>query len=323
MQLFRCPQCGARVYFENVRCAQCGADLIFDPQALAFSAEPRQRCGNADRIGCNWAAADEQSLCLSCATNVVIPPDKRVDILAQWRRTEEAKRRLLWSLLRLNLWPNSQPVTLRFQLATPDAPLPPSMDDLTIGHANGCITIDVSEARADVRHNRKDALGESYRTLLGHFRHETAHYLWDILVRDSDLLSSYRHCFGDEQSDYTAALSSHYDAGPPHNWHQSYISAYASSHPWEDWAETCAHVLHMMDLVETQRAFESAHTDILSWTFDSLLESWFPLVEKLTSLTRSLGHEDPYPFVLNQAIREKLDFAWLALTRGISRPVQH
>jgi hypothetical protein len=37
----------------------------------------------------------------------------------------------------------------------------------------------------------------------------------------------------------------------PANWQKSFISKYATSHPWEDWAETWAHYLHIMDMLET------------------------------------------------------------------------
>ena len=32
---------------------------------------------------------------------------------------------------------------------------------------------------------------------------------------------------------------------------EDFISSYATTHPWEDWAETWAHYLHMADALET------------------------------------------------------------------------
>ena len=51
--------------------------------------------------------------------------------------------------------------------------------------------------------------------------------------------------------DYAAALSSHYQIGAPAGWEEDFITAYAASHPWEDWAETWAHYLQILDGLET------------------------------------------------------------------------
>ena len=61
--------------------------------------------------------------------------------------------------------------------------------------------------------------------------------------------------FGDERQDYAAALKRNYEAGPPADWAEQHITSYASVHPWEDWAETWAHYLHMTDTLETARAY--------------------------------------------------------------------
>ncbi len=101
----------------------------------------------------------------------------------------------------------------------------------------------------------RTAMGEPYRTLLGHFRHESGHYFWDVLVRDGGRLDSFRAIFGDEQQDYSAALQAHYANGPAPDWQQNYVSAYASAHPWEDFAETWAHYMHIVDTLETAQSF--------------------------------------------------------------------
>ncbi|OYW17694.1 MAG: hypothetical protein B7Z52_06345, partial [Burkholderiales bacterium 12-64-5] len=126
---------------------------------------------------------------------------------------------------------------------------------VTTGHLNGVITVNLEEADDTYRQFNRQQLGESSRTLLGHFRHESAHYLWQRhlseLAWDDPLRLAFRERFGDEWLDYAAALSTYYKDGAPADWAQNYISAYASSHPWEDWAETWAHYLQIIDGLET------------------------------------------------------------------------
>jgi hypothetical protein len=91
--------------------------------------------------------------------------------------------------------------------------------------------------------------------LLGHFRHEVGHYFWDRLVAtDPHQLEEFRVLFGDDRQDYGEALKRHYDEGAPANWQDTYISMYATMHPWEDFAETWAHYLHIVDTLETAGA---------------------------------------------------------------------
>ena len=98
-------------------------------------------------------------------------------------------------------------------------------------------------------------MSEVYRTLLGHFRHESGHYYWERLIRSTEHLDSWRALFGDERSDYAQALRNHYNNGPPADWQDHFVSGYASAHPWEDWAESWAHYLHIVDTLETARNF--------------------------------------------------------------------
>jgi hypothetical protein len=101
------------------------------------------------------------------------------------------------------------------------------------------------------------------------------------------------------------------------------VSAYATSHPWEDWAETWAHYLHMVDLLETAASYNttialSGDDEAEEMTnpfetggaagFDKLVEQWVPLTLLVNSLNRSLGHDDAYPFALAAAALEKLRF---------------
>ena len=88
--------------------------------------------------------------------------------------------------------------------------------------------------------------------MLGHLRHESGHFYWDRLILGRGRVEAFRAMFGDERADYGPALDAYYAAGgAAAGWQASHVSAYATSHPWEDWAETWAHYLHMVDLLET------------------------------------------------------------------------
>jgi hypothetical protein len=209
-----------------------------------------------------------------------------------------------------------------------DVPVPPDAKEtpkpVFTGHDRGIITINIAEADDAEREKRRLELHEPYRTLLGHFRHEVGHYYWDRLVADSPDLDTFRHLFGNEQADYAQALNDHYQQGAPADWQQRFVSAYASSHPWEDWAESWAHYLHMLDTLETAAACglslrpPRADEPMLKTTpqrrqttwpsFDRMIEDWFSLTYVLNNLNRGLGMPDGYPFVLSTPVIEKLRF---------------
>ena len=345
MKIFSCAACHQTVYFENVRCTACGHTLGFSVEEMALlSLEPagddlweptggaggRYRlCANSVENGvCNWLVAehDEASLCRACRLNRTIPDLGVAGNVRLWGRLEAEKRRLAYGLLRLGL-PladrREQPETgLAFDfLADPD-PQFREGPGVTTGHAGGVITINLAEADDAVRERMRQQMAEPYRTILGHFRHESGHYYWERLVRDGDWLQEYRDRFGDETADYAAALGRHYRQGPPGDWQQRCVSAYASSHPWEDWAESWAHYLHLVDTLETAWQFrlrvrprvaaaeelraEAGFDPYACDDFDALLESWLPLTYALNSLNRSMGQPDLYPFVLAPPAVEKL-----------------
>jgi hypothetical protein len=192
------------------------------------------------------------------------------------------------------------------------------------GHANGVITINVVEADDAERERRRLELHEPYRTLLGHFRHESGHYYWDRLIRDSVHLDGFRERFGDEREDYAAALRRHHDTGPELEWQTRCVTAYASVHPWEDWAETWAHYLHMTDTLETasdcglalrpRRSTQPASRPQFSLgeankvPFEQIIADWLAVTHVLNNLSRGLGQRDAYPFVLSEPAIEKLRF---------------
>lgn len=298
-------------------------------QALAPSAGHRRyrHCANSrEPAGCNWMipTEDPESFCAACRLNEVIPDLSVPENPARWQRLEQAKRRLIYTLLKLRLPFNevaaAPGTTLRFRFLSDPAPGKPVLT----GHENGTITLNTVEADDAIREQRRVSLHEPFRTLLGHFRHEIGHFYWDRLIAGTPLLAPFRALFGDEQADYAAALRQHYEHGPDPAWVQHGVTAYASVHPWEDWAETWAHYLHIIDTIETAAGFglilrpqhpaaESmranpgkAATDQAG--FQLILSTWFPLTYALNSLNRGMGLPDLYPFVLSDRAIEKLRF---------------
>jgi len=343
MQLFKCQNCGQVLYFENSLCEKCGLLLGYLPEiatlsALAADGEAwrtlaAQRtqlrfCANAEFGACNWLVPQpsEERFCLACRHNRVVPDLSVPENLALWQKIQRASHRLFYTLLRLglNLATRAEDpghgLVFDVMADPPDSTAPRVMT----GHDNGVITLSLAEANDAEREARRAQMHEPYRTLLGHFRHEIGHHFWDLLVRDGGCLDEFRALFGDETQDYAAALQTHYQQGAPANWQENFITAYASSHPWEDWAESWAHVLHMIDTLETARAFGvsveprvardgslSSEVDFdphASTDIEQLIAAWLPLSFALNSLNRSMGEKDVYPFVLSPPVIGKLGF---------------
>ncbi len=220
-------------------------------------------CANYVENGvCNWlvAADSPHTLCIACRLNNTIPNLSEPGNRDLWADVESAKRRLVYGLYRLRLEVLSklddEKRGLSFDIKS-------DLEDQRVltGHSDGLITLNIEEADPAKRERNRLALKERYRTLLGHFRHEIGHYYWDRLVGEGegDRLEAFRKVFGDERSDYAQALERHYQA-PLADYHLSFISSYASSHPWEDFAETFAHYLHMRDTLETANISASPAT---------------------------------------------------------------
>jgi hypothetical protein len=284
-----------------------------------------RQCSNyAQDDVCNWMIddRDDNALCASCRLTTVIPSleDQQNRIL--WKRLEVAKRRLLHTLWTLHLQPMPKPEDTLTGLAFEFLQDVPHGERVLTGHAEGVITINIAEADPAYREKMREQMAEPYRTLLGHFRHESGHYYFDRLIANTDRIVAFRALFGDETVDYGASLQRHYDNGPPLNWNQQFVSLYASSHPWEDWAETWAHYLHMFDTLETAYScgvqlrpkkhneqnliIDASPVDASS--FDELIAEWFALTYVLNSLNRSIGMPDSYPFTLSTPVLEKLKF---------------
>jgi hypothetical protein len=216
-----------------------------------------KRCANGLKHGvCNWVMPTEskQILCMACQMNRIIPDLSSERNLMLWGRMEMAKRRLIYTLLKLGITLPSKASNPKNGLAF-DIVSTLSNPSVTMGHLNGIITVNLEEADDTYRQFNRQQLGENSRTLLGHFRHESAHYLWQRhlseLSWDHPMRLAFRERFGDEWQDYSAALDKHYKKGAPAGWEQNFITAYAASHPWEDWAETWAHYLQIEDGLET------------------------------------------------------------------------
>lgn len=343
MKTFRCTHCHQPIYFENVRCENCGSALGFIPNERAMASfevrddGPWRVLGRDDgyvyracrnyRVEnvCNWMVRpdDPEELCDCCRLTEIIPALHKPENKQRWYRLEQAKRRLIYSLqgFHLPLVTRAQDPQrgLAFQFLEDTTP----NERVLTGHSAGVITLNVAEADDAKREEMRTAMHEPYRTLLGHFRHEVGHYYWDILIADTPWLNEFRRLFGDEQADYGLALQRHYEQGAPAEWDKTFISAYASVHPWEDWAETWAHYLHMTDGLHTaenwgvslrpKKADTAPVQDVQvrerAADFDTLFfEQWLPLTRFLNSLNRSLGHTDAYPFTVASPVVEKLRF---------------
>ena len=348
MKTFTCA-CGNTLHFENSQCMACGRRLGFISEHLRLSAlEPEadglwrdcldggryRQCANDLDFGiCNWLVPEGEGhrYCASCRLNHIIPNLGEKDNIRLWHRIELAKRRLLYTLRELRLpiiGRNQDPVRgLAFEFMEDEPDNDEFSDQINeasqvlTGHRSGMITINLREAEDSAREKMREMMNEGYRTLLGHFRHECGHYYWDRLVRGGPWLEGFREHFGDERLNYQQALNRYYQQGARRDWQNGWISAYASSHPWEDWAETWAHYLHMVDTMETAQDFglripalngeiapvtlpaEAGMTD-----FNALMSEWDRLSVGLNALNRSMGLPDAYPFILSDPALRKLRF---------------
>ncbi len=318
MQVFHCPACSAPLYFHNTVCS-CGQQVAFDPEGQRMLAEAAH-CGNRAEIGCNWVAEGAR-FCRSCAMTETVPDLRAPENLPLWTRAELAKR---WMLANLARWgwfgagdPGERPV---FRLLSERTAA--GQAKVVMGHASGTITINVTEASDRVLAERQEKMGELYRTMLGHMRHEMAHFLQLRLAADPGFVEGFRELFGDERADYGAALKRHYADPQPAD--ATHITSYATSHPHEDWAETVAHLLHLVDLLDSSAVSGLALMDGPAPGYDAYAETETDrLVSGAVALSIAVNHvnraldlPDLYPFVLTRGIREKLSFAHRHLRRG-------
>lgn len=327
MKSFSCQHCHQSIFFENHTCTRCESVLafIFDEEKMsafhpqgdylvsALNNKRYRHCQNKiDHDACNWVVEyeSEHKFCLSCRLNRTIPNLSVGDNQRYWEILESGKRRLLYSLMRLGLpiipKTENEDQGLAFEFLKDTFERIQANDYVMTGHVDGVITLNIAEADDVERERRRHNLNEDYRTVLGHFRHESGHYYWQQLVWNQPTLTEFRELFGNEQTDYKSAVNQHYDSGAPDNWQSDYVSAYASCHPWEDFAETWGHYLMIADTLET--ANEYFDSGSVSDDFDDMLERWLPLTMAVNNINRSGGQPDLYPFVLSSEVVEKLTY---------------
>ncbi|MFC3879852.1 putative zinc-binding metallopeptidase [Algoriphagus namhaensis] len=338
MKVFQCGHCQHPLFFESYSCENCGHESGYrsmDRMMLTFDPAHREQVSDREGIRykycknhhfdvCNWVVPAEEAndFCEACQLNRTIPNLSNEKNLEKWRNLEVAKHRLVYQLqkLGLNLPSKMQdPNGLCFDFVARQ-----HNKSLMTGHASGVITILLREADSVLREQARLQMGEPYRTLIGHLRHEVGHYFWDRLVLPhTELLVEFRTIFGDERKDYGTALAEYYKTGAPVEWQENFISKYATSHPWEDWAETWAHYLHLMDMVETAHffglkvdPFHKQKSMRAKVTFDPYGEKSFkkivnaavPISFAVNSINRAMGIPDVYPFVINHGVVKKMSF---------------
>lgn len=320
MRKLTCAACYQNVFFEQERCSYCGARLVFDRSLFRFRADSEvTTCGNRQTIACNWAVNNHPYYCPSCAVTRTIPPLTTSRNVLLWRKVEEAKRRLLYDLARLMLPLSSGANHVMFDILADDAGQP-----VMTGHLNGLITLNLSEADDATRETRRTHFREPYRTLLGHFRHEVGHFYWELLVDRMRLNQAFRLIFGDERMEYRSAIDNYHERSQRGYDNAAFITEYATSHPWEDWAETFAHFLHIVSTLDSaaslplsvdRRSVATFRDPYLEHDFEALLASWTPVAYTMNELNRSMGLADAYPFDLSQAVKGKLHFVHMAILK--------
>jgi hypothetical protein len=349
VRAFSCDVCDNLLVFENSVCVSCGTPQGFSVPDMRLVPVPPDGsavlCSNLHLAECNWLVAAPGGLCLSCGLTRTRPSDADTVGMAAFAATEKAKRRLVYQLLDVAL-----PVVRKVDDANGLAfdLLSSAQQHVITGHDDGVVTIDLAEGDDPHREAMRVQMGEPYRTLLGHLRHEVGHYFWQVLVEGKtpdagwgaaegaerpwvdgrDSLTQFRFLFGDERASYADALKKHYSQGPPAHWNAKYVSSYATAHPWEDWAETFAHYLHISDTLQTASAYGMVVTgpDVVAGKLASslvalpmdgaglasgvrdLVATWLPLTYALNAVNRSMGKADLYPFVLTDPVIAKLGF---------------
>ncbi|SFZ91916.1 hypothetical protein SAMN05428642_102427 [Flaviramulus basaltis] len=342
MKVFKCPNCASTVFFENTQCVNCnntlGYNVLTDEFAIPSTYNSNYKnnlkfCYNHKYSVCNWLVENDESnvFCKACELNRKVPNESDAENFKKWKKLEIAKHRLVYQLIKLNLpfqskIKNNNAIAFDFLSDT-------NKNNLVTGHSDGVITILLSEADSVNREQLRKQMQEPYRTLVGHFRHEIGHYYWMLLFNNDSDLEDFRNIFGDEKQDYNLALKKYYNQGAPANWNLNFISKYASSHPWEDWAETWAHYLHIMDTLETGNAigisFSKNQTQIQEFNtsttpnpyktddFKVIFDASIVLTSAVNSLNRSMGLSDIYPFVVPNLVFKKLSFIHNLLKKNL------
>ncbi|NDZ95741.1 hypothetical protein G3I13_06850 [Streptomyces sp. SID6673] len=360
MHALTCPICNALSGFVNQECPGCGTTVgvhlpsrslvVASEDGVEIDGRRWVRCSNWAGTGCNWmtlAEVDESSIGLRgrCFPGSLVRRHPETDdtiALEKLNPTARDMRMLIYQLVDLGLpvepfWRSDG--GLAFDLLSSLTTGRPVM----IGHANGVITIDLAESMDAYRERLRVDLGEQYRTMLGHFRHEVGHYFEHILVETGDGATEYldkaREIFGDERAGYADAITRHYTYGPPRNWQDSFISEYATMHPWEDFAECFAHYLHITGTIDTAR--ESGlmlESDQVRFTMDHdivplasyadepierLLYDWKWLSTMFNRVNAAMGRRPLYPFDIPKPVVRKLGFVHRVIRETAKRHHTH
>ena len=332
MQSFQC-QCGNKLFFHSTHCLGCNRQTGFcdfcrqttsvdgDVNEVLTCNQPNCSadvvfCRNFEPHGvCNRlisakapATTNEKhvGLCDFCKLTTVIPDLAIAGNAEKWRRLEKAKQRVLYALDTLG-FPfrddaNSPFPAVRFEFKAD------GVEPVSTGHNNGCIVINIEEADSVKRELSRVQLGEPQRTLVGHFRHEMGHYFWSRLVNpNNQLLKQFRELYGDELSlEYGQAIDAYYRNGPAGVWQTNYVSAYATMHPWEDFAETFATYVDMCSVLNTANHFGTA--DVVFDDLDTMVESYSKIGVMANEFNRDMGLLDLVPEVFTSPVIEKLRF---------------
>lgn len=323
----QCPTCANEVFFDSLNCVRCltglAVDLAADREMEMIDVAAATPCTNRATWGCNWPAADGDDT-QHCASCVLVDPGQR-GADRSMVQFQSAQRRALYQLSQLGVPWRSPSSTADATAADGDA-LDPARattelrfayrsrnagDVAIIGHRGGEITLDLDEADPARREQIRATLGEHYRTPLGHIRHELGHYVWlNHVATEAAVLDEFRNMFGDERSDYTSSLEEHYARLDDGSWRDDHVSFYASAHPWEDFAESWAQLMHVHDVVETGASWGVVDlpddpTDARAWLGNSITAS-----VAANELARSMGMRDLYPFALSAGVRAKVEFCW-------------
>jgi hypothetical protein len=342
MRTFDCI-CGNTLFFKNTACTVCGRDVGWCPVCRSMTAllgeasAGQYRCGRAEcgaplvkchnyavEAVCNRAAPVDGSqpgsnrFCDYCRFNRTVPDLSVPGNREKWRRLESAKRRTLYTvdLLRLpygaageGLYP---PLSFEFKADVLSAG-PPGHDIgqgecVYTGHANGTITINLREADPVEREMARVDFNEAHRTLIGHFRHEMAHYFWQMLIT-GEWLDRFKTRFGDhENPPYAEAQARYYQQGPPPDWVGRYISPYATMHPWEDFAETFATYLDIAGMLDTDLHMDRGGVDPTAADFDAMIVQYQRIGIRANEMNREMGLVDLVPEVLASEVLVKLRF---------------
>ncbi|TVP74351.1 MAG: hypothetical protein EA339_00435 [Rhodobacteraceae bacterium] len=321
MKIFCCPRCSADIFLDNLICT-CGLSVGFSVARQSFVSD-KNFCVNRDALGCNWTCDASGQLCLSCRTTRIHPDLSIDENYALWARAEAAKRHVLVGLMQWG-WFTVDDASPRPEFHMLAEATAQGVADVTMGHASGVVTINLAEANPSERVRRREMLGEPYRTLIGHFRHEIAHYLFELLSSHDGFTEAFRAMFGDETHDYGAALARYYAHGAPLGWQNAHVTPYAAAHPHEDWAETAAHTMHLCDITDSFYAARLGQDGIPAGELNpfhpldiaEMIETALSISVALNHVNRAVGQPDIYPFVNSVTTRQKLAFALTWLKKG-------